>query len=141
MGVADTMDAVAKLLLIITCIVVILVTVLMERTYISDETSQIALLKAVGFRNSFILRWHVLRFMLVAVTSEVLAIAFTYPVTKLWCDPIWKMMGATNVKYYFKPLSLMVVYPGIILLINFVSVLLTALYTNRITSNDIANIE
>lgn len=141
MGVADTMDAVAKLLLIITCIVVILVTVLMERTFISDETSQIALLKAVGFRNSFILRWHVLRFMLVAVTSEVLAIAFTYPVTKLWCDPIWKMMGATNVKYYFKPLSLMVVYPGIILLINFVSVLLTALYTNRITSNDIANIE
>ena len=141
MGVADTMDAVAKLLLIITCIVVILVTVLMERTFISDETSQIALLKAVGFRNSFILRWHVLRFMLVAVTSEVLAIAFTYPVTKLWCDPIWKMMGATSVKYYFKPLSLMVVYPGIILLINFVSVLLTALYTNRITSNDIANIE
>lgn len=141
MGVADTMDAVAKLLLIITCIVVILVTVLMERTFISDETSQIALLKAVGFRNSFILRWHVLRFMLVAVTSEVLAIAFTYPVTKLWCDPIWKMMGATNVKYYFKPLSLMVVYPGIILLINFVSVLLAALYTNRITSNDIANIE
>ena len=141
MGVADTMDAVAMLLLIITCIVVILVTVLMERTFISDETSQIALLKAVGFRNSFILRWHVLRFMLVAVTSEVLAIAFTYPVTKLWCDPIWKMMGATNVKYYFKPLSLMVVYPGLMLLINFVSVLLTALYTNRITSNDIANIE
>lgn len=141
MGVADTMDAVSKLLLVITCIVVILVTVLMERTLVSDETSQIALLKAIGFKDSFILRWHIYRFTIVAVVSEILAIALTYPVSKLWCDPIFSMMGATNVEYYFKPLSLMLVYPGIILLINFISVLLTALYTKKITSNDVRNIE
>lgn len=141
MGVAGTMDAIAKMLLLITCIVVILVTILMERSFISDEKSQIALLKAIGFSDGFVIKWHVLRFMIVAILAEVLAVALTIPVTKLWCDPIWKMMGATDVAYVFKPLSLVVIYPGIVLLINLVSVLLTALYTRKIKSNDVRNIE
>lgn len=141
MGVAGTMDAVAKLLLVITCIVVILVTVLMERSFISDETSQIALLKAVGFKDSFIIKWQIYRFMIVALLSEVVAVILTYPITKLWCDPIFTMMGATNVDYLFKPLSLLLIYPGIILLINLISVWMTALYTRKITSNDVRNIE
>lgn len=140
-GVSGTLDAVSKLLLIITCIVVFLVTVLMERTFISDEKSQIALLKAMGFKDKFVIKWHLYRFLIVAAVSEILAIVLTYPITKLWCDPIWKMMGATHVTYYFKPLSLMVIYPGIILLINVVSVFITALYTKKITSNDVRNIE
>ncbi len=141
MGVADAMDAVAKLLLVITCIVVVLVTVLMERSFIQEEVNQIALLKAIGFKNRYIIKWHVIRFMIITIVSEIMAAALTYPVTKLWCDPIWNMMGATHVEYYFKPLSLIVIYPGIILGINFIAVLLTALYTNRITSRDMMNIE
>lgn len=140
-GVSGTMNAVSVLLLVITCIVVILVTVLMERTFISDETSQIALLKAIGFKDRFIIKWHIYRFMIVGIISELLAISLTYPVTKLWCDPIWKMMGATHVKYYFRPFSLLVIYPGIILAINFIFALLTALYTRRISSSDVTNIE
>lgn len=141
MGTAATMDTVAKLLLFITCIVVILVTVLMERGFISDETSQIALLKAVGFKDSFVIKWHVYRFMIVSVASELLAIVLTYPVTKLWCDPIFSMMGALNVAYYFKPLSLLVIYPGIILGINLLATYVTALYTKKIKANDVRNIE
>lgn len=141
MGVADTMDSIAKLLMLITCIVVVLVTILMERSFISNETSQIALLKAVGFKNSFIIKWQVYRFLIVTVISEFLAIIFTYPVTKLWCDPIFKQMGATDVKYLFKPVSLLIIYPGIILVINILAVFLTALYINKITSKDVRNIE
>lgn len=141
MGVAATMDAVAKLLLAITCIVVILVTVLMERSFISDETSQIALLKAIGFRDSFVIKWQIYRFLIVSVTAELLAIALTHPVTRLWCDPIWKMMGASNVDYNFNPVSLMIVYPGIILTINLIFVWITAGITRKITCNDVGNVE
>jgi len=141
MRVASTMQSVEFLLLAITCVVVILVTILMERSFISDETSQIALLKAIGFKNSFIIRWQVYRFMFVAIITEALAIALTYPITKLWCDPIWNMMGCTNVDYYFKPLSLCVIYPGIILLINFVTVWFTAQVTRSITCKDMGNVE
>lgn len=141
MKVASTMVSVQYLLLAITCIVVILVTILMECSFISDETSQIALLKAIGFKDSFIIKWQVYRFMIVAVITEILAVALTYPVTRLWCDPIWKMMGAVNVDYYFKPLSLCVIYPGIILLINLVTVWLTAGVTKKITSKDMGSVE
>ncbi len=141
MGVADTMDAVSKLLLLITCIVVSLVTVLMERSFIQEEVNQIALLKAIGFKDGFVIKWHTIRFMIVTVIAEILAIFLTYPVTKLWCDPIWSKMGAQNVEYYFKPFSLLVVYPGIILTINLSVVFVTSLHTKKITSRDIANIE
>lgn len=140
-GVVDTMGNVARLLLIITCIVVIMVTVLMERSFIFDETGQIALLKAVGFNNFTIIKWHIYRFMLVGLISEVLAVALTMPVTKLWCDPIWGMMGATNVKYQFEPLSILLVYPGIILAATFVAIWATVSYTKKIKSRDIVNIE
>lgn len=140
-GVVDTMDMVSKLLLAITCVVVVLVTVLMERSFISDEQSQIALLKAIGFKNSNIIKWQVYRFMIIAVVSELLAVILTYPITKLWCDPIWKMMGAENVDYYFNPLSLIAVYPMIIMLITLVSVWVTAGFTKSITCNDCGNVE
>ena len=141
MGVADTMGAVSMLLLIITCIVVILVAVLMERTFISDEKDQIALLYAIGFKKGFVIRWHIVRFMIVALIAEILAVAVTYPVTKLWCDPIWNMMGAQHVEYVFNPLSLLILYPGIILFINFAAVFFTALYAGTIKSSDVRNIE
>ena len=141
MGVSKTMDTVSKLLLFITCIVVVLVTVLMERSFIQDETNQIALLKALGFSNRFVLTWHVARFMLVSLIAEGLAVLLTYPVTKLWADPIWSMMGATDVSYYFRPLTLLVIYPGAILLISLLAAFFTGLYTYQITSNSITNIE
>lgn len=141
MKVASTLNSVRYLLLVITCIVVILVTVLMERTFISDETSQIALLKAIGFTNRFIIKWQVYRFLIVTVITEVFAVALTYPITKLWCDPIWHMMGLSHVTYYFNPLSLCVIYPGIILLINLLTVWLTAGIARKITCNDVGNVE
>lgn len=52
MGIASTVEAVQYLLLGITMIVILLVCVLMERSFLADERSQIAILKAIGFGNS-----------------------------------------------------------------------------------------
>lgn len=140
-GVAETMDMVRLLLLIITGIVVILVTLLIESSMISDEKSQIALLKAIGFKDRFIIRWQVIRIMIVGSLAEILAILLTHPVTELWCNPIWRMMGAYNVKYYFNPVSLLLIYPGIILAITYIAARLTAGFTKKITCNDVGNVE
>ena len=141
MGVGDTMDTVCLLLLAITGIVVILVTVLMERSFISTEHGQIALLKAIGFSNRSIFWWHVIRFMLVAGFAEILAVVLTRPITKLWCDPIWAMMGATNVDYYFSPVRIILIYPGIVLAITWIAVSVTAFHIRRIRGTDIVNVE
>ena len=141
MGVADVMDSVILLLLVITGIVVILVTVLMERSFLSTEIGQIALLKAIGFTNGAIWKWQVCRFLLVAIVAELCAVAFAVPVTKLWCDPIWAMMGATEVRYCFDPIKMLLIYPGIILGATLLTIGITARRVYAIRGTDLVNVE
>lgn len=140
-GVVDTMEAVKYLLLAITIIVVILVTILMERSFISNEKGQIALLKAIGFKNSDIIKWHLWRFVIVGVAVELLAAALSIPITRLWCNPVFGMMGARHIKYAINPLKLFLIYPGIILATTVLIAWITALYTKTIKSIDTASIE
>lgn len=140
-GVVDTMEAVQYLLLAITMIVVILVTVLMERSFIADEKSQIALLKAMGFTDGTVISWQVKRFGIVALIVELLAAILAKPVTTLWCSPIYGMMGASDIKFYVNVWKIYGMYPGIIFLTTLAAVFLTACYTRKISSSDSVGIE
>ena len=140
-SVVPTLEAVQFLLMTITIVVVILVTVLVERSFISDEKSQIALLKAIGFRNKTIISWNTLRFGIVALTAAILAAAASIPMTKLCITPIFAMMGATEIRFNIDSLQIFVLYPAIIFAVTILSAFLTSLYTRRIKSSDTANIE
>ena len=140
-GVVETMEAVQYLLLAITIIVVILVTILMEVSFVTDEKGQIALLKAIGFNDNQIIKWHVYRFGLVALIVEILAVILAKPVTVLWCNPIFGMMGANKINYYINPVKVFLIYPGIVFVVTIIIALLTALSTKKIKSSDTANIE
>lgn len=140
-GVVDTMEAVQYLLLAITLIVVLLVTILMERSFIADENSQIAILKAIGFKDFAIIRWHTFRFGLVSLLSVVLAAILSVPMTKLCISPIFGMMGARDIVYNIDPLQVFMIYPGIIFGVTVLIAWFTALYTKTIKSSDTANIE
>ena len=140
-GVVDTMEAVQWLLLAITIVVVMLVTILMERSFIADEKAQIAMLKAIGFRDETIVCWQVCRFGLAALIAVILAAVLSIPMTKLCITPIFGMMGASRIKYNIDVLQIFVLYPGAILLVTVVVAWLTALYTRTIKSSDTANIE
>ena len=140
-AVADTIESVQFLLLGITLVVVMLVTILMERSFIADEKSQIAILKAIGFKDSAIVKWHVYRFGLVALIAVVLAAAVSIPMTDLCISPIFGMMGATDVEYNIDPLQIFLLYPGIVLAMTILVTWITAMYTKTIKSSDTANIE
>ena len=140
-GVAGTLESVQFLLLGITLVVVILVTILMERSFIADEKSQIAILKAIGFKDSAIIRWHVCRFGLVGLIAVVFAAALSIPMTELCITPIFGIMGAVDVDFNIDPLQIFLLYPGIVLGMTVVVTWVTALYTKSIKSSDTANIE
>ena len=140
-AVVDTMESVQFLLLGITIVVVILVTVLMERTFIADEKSQIAILKAIGFKDRAIIKWHVYRFGLVALVSVIIAACVSIPMTDLCITPIFGMMGATDIDYNIDPLQIFVIYPGIVLAVTIIIAWMTATCTKSIKSSDTANIE
>ncbi len=140
-GVVPTMEAVQYLLLGITIVVIILVVLLMELSFVTSEKSQIALLKALGFKNSQIIRWHMYRFIFVTVITEILAILLAGPITKLWCDQVFGMMGAHDITYFINPVHIYLLYPGIVLISTIIISYLAAQATNRIKSSDTASIE
>ncbi len=140
-AVADTLESVQYLLLAITLVVVLLVTILMERSFIADEKSQIAILKAIGFKDSAVIKWHVYRFGLAALIAVIFAAAVSIPMTDLCITPIFGMMGATDIDYNIDPLQIFLLYPGIVLMVTVLVAWVTALYTKSIKCSDTANIE
>ena len=135
------MDMVSRLLLGITLVVVMLITVLMERSFIADEKTQIAMLKAVGFNNHAIIRWQVYRFGIIALIAEMIAAVLSIPATKLVSTPIFGMMGAQSIQFHYDPLKIFIIYPVIVVTATLIMAWLTALHTKKISSSDTANIE
>ncbi|MBQ3254030.1 MAG: FtsX-like permease family protein, partial [Acholeplasmatales bacterium] len=141
-GVAGAIDAVKNLVLVVTVVVILLVTVLMEMSFIVKEKNEIAILKAMGFKNFDIIKWHSIRFIFVGFISIAIALLLSYPVTYVSVTPIFKMMGATfGIEYDIKPLDIYVIYPLICLMTTALSAIITALYTNKIKASDATSIE
>lgn len=141
-GVADAIEAVKLLTIVLVIIIISLVTILMERSFITKEQGEIATLKAIGFKPSSIVGWHSLRFVLIGIASAIIAIIISTPVTKLSITPIFKMMGAAyGVNYEINHLEVIVIYPLILLVATIISAVLTSLYTKTIKSSELTSIE
>ncbi len=141
-GAADTISAVKNMVLIITLIIVVLIAVLMERSFISAEKAEIALMKAIGFSNKSIIWHHTLRFGIVALIASILAAIFCMPLTKLVMDPVMGIMGAVSgVGYEIVFAEIFLVYPAILVAVTIISAFFTSIYTNTIKSSDASNIE
>ena len=140
MGTLDAMEAVEMLLMIITILVIILVTIMMERSFIIREKKQIAILKAVGFRNSDVIGWHVIRFGILGVIAVLLAVAISIPLTNVAGGAIFSMMGATSIKFMYSIIGLLK-YPILLVAVTVLITRITSLYTGSIKARDTASIE
>ena len=141
-GASETINTIKIMVIILTVVLAILVTVLMERSFIIKEQSEIALLKAIGTSNSKIYAYHTLRIVIVGIVAIVLGEVIALPVTHLCLDPIYKMMGMElAMDYIIYPLEMFALFPLIILVVPAVSAFVTSLYTRRIKSSDMANAE
>ena len=140
MGTLDAMQAVEKLLVVITILVIILVTVMMERSFIAREKKQIAILKAVGFRDHDIIGWHVIRFGILGLIAVLLAAALSIPLANVVSGAIFSSMGATSIKMIYSCVS-MLKYPALLVAVTIVITRITAQYTGTIKARDTASIE
>lgn len=141
-GVADALDAVKKMSAVLTIILAALITVLMERSFIAKEKAEIALMKAIGMRNSKIYAHHTVRFLIVVTAAVIVAELLGMPLTKLCIDPIFRMMGLEmGIEYLQDPVEIYIIFPIIILASTIAGAFFTSLYTRKIKSSDTANIE
>lgn len=142
MGVGDTIASVKNLVLVLSLVIIILLAVLMERSFISKEKTEIALMKAVGFNSGSVILHHTLRFGITVLTAVIVSSALFLPLTKLIMNPIFGMMGAIgNIDYQINALEIFGVYPAIIFVVTVLSTALTAFYTRTIKASDTASIE
>lgn len=140
-GVSSTVKSVKNLALILTLMIIAMISVLMERSFIAKEKSEIALQKALGFNNNSIIMHHVSRFSLLIITATVIAITVSTPLTNLLMDPVFSIMGTeTKIDYEIKPFEVFVLYPLIMLAVTSLGAWLTAIYTNKIKASDTADI-
>ena len=141
-GVGDAIDSVKKMSAILMVILAALITVLMARSFIAKEQAEIALMKAIGIRNTKIYGQYTLRFFITAAAAVLIAELLGMPLTKLCFDPVFRLMGLEmGVEYMQNPVEIYVVFPIIALAATVVSAFLTSLYTKKIKSSDTASIE
>ncbi len=141
-GASDIVAGVKNFVLIISFIIIVMISVLMERSFIAKEKSEIALMKAIGFRNNAVNAHHTARLFIVGIVQYVIASLLCKPFTKLAIDPIFSMMGAVaGISYEIRPIEIFVVYPLVILAATLAGTFLTSLYTKSIKASDTSNIE
>ena len=141
-GMSDTLNAIKQMMMIITVIVTALIVILMERSFISKEKSEIALMKAVGIPNNSIVAQHTLRFVIVSVIACIVSSAVLMPVSDVMMNWVGNMIGdISGLKCDFDPLEIFVICPVILIGVTVIGSFLTALYTKTIKASDTASIE
>lgn len=140
-GAGGTIDGVTGLMFPIIILIDILVAVLMEKSFLTKERGEIAMLKAIGFKNRSIILWQTLRIAIVMIAAVLLSIALADPIGKLTTGGVFKMMGAKNIIFDMDILKTFVIYPAIVLATTVFSVFITALSIRKVNSNEINSVE
>lgn len=140
-GVGGIMDGVTGLLLPVIILIDVLVAVLMEKSFLTRERGEIAMLKAIGFKNRSIILWQTLRIAIIMIAAVLLSVALADTIGKLSTGGIFQMMGAKNIIFDMDILKTFVIYPAIVLATTVFSVFLTALSVRKINSNEINSVE
>lgn len=97
------------------CAVIMLIILLMEKLFIVREKGEIAMMKSIGFRNSSIRSWQVIRMILVALVSMLAAVPLSMLSNRFMLEPIFAIMGA-DVHIQIDPVQVYLIYPGVLLL-------------------------
>lgn len=131
-----------KLLIVIVVILInILVAVLMEKSFLTKERGEIAMLKAIGFKNGSIMGWQVLRITIVMLLAAIVAAILSNPVSQLTSGAIFRSMGAKTIIFDINVWETYIVYPIIIIAATIFFVFLTTLSIRNVNSNEINSVE
>lgn len=141
-GMSDTLNSIKKLMMVVTVILTSMIVVLMERSFISKEKSEIALMKAVGISSGSIIAQHALRFVIVSILACIVSLAGLMPLSNALMGFICSMIGDVHsIKCDFDFKEVFLICPAILIGITVIGSFLTALCTKTIKAADAASIE
>lgn len=140
-NVADQLDSIKVLILSIILGINVLVALLMVKSFITKEKSEIALLKAIGFKNNPLTLWQTMRIGIVLLVSVLIGVIISAPLSDLIITPIFRMMGAFSIEYEIRALEVYVIFPLLMLAVTALAAFISAQGLRKISSSDISNNE
>lgn len=142
-SVGGIQDILADMLLPITfilCVVIMLITLLMEKLFITRERGEIAMLKSIGFPYRSICKWQLARMFFVVVVSMIISIPLSLVSNHFILKPIFKIMGA-SVNIQVDPLEAYLIYPGILLIGILLATMMATRSVKHINVRKVNNLE
>jgi len=139
--VSSYLDDTIWIILLVVIFINILVAVLIEKSFLTRERGEIAMLKAIGFNNLNIILWQELRILIVMIMATVISMLFNNPICQVSAGAIFRMMGAKKIIFDPSIIDSYVIYPAIIIVTTLFGVFLTTLSVRKISSNEINSIE
>ena len=139
---SSTLDGIKKIMMLVTVIVTSLIVILMERSFVSKEKSEIALMKAVGLKGGSIIGQHVLRFIIAALIAVGIASAAVLPVSRMLMNMIFSLIGSCKgIGIAYNAAEIFGICPAILITVAAAGTFLTSLCTKGIKAADTASIE
>lgn len=129
------------LILTVVLCINMLVTMLMVKSFLTKERGEIAMLKAIGFRDASLAVWQALRIGIVLLLAVIAGTLLSTPLSQVSVGPIFQMMGAQSIEFEVKPLEVYVLYPLLVFAVTVLSGMLAALQVKKIPASDASNIE
>lgn len=140
-SVAGMLEDVKTLILAVILCINILVAVLMVKSFITKEKSEIAILKAVGFRNSSLTLWQTMRIGMILLIAIIIGTLISEPMSHLLIEPVFRMMGAYSIEFDIKPIEVYLIYPLIVLSVTSLAAFVSSLGLRKIQASEVSNIE
>ena len=140
-GVAGAMSGTKDFIILMVMIINILVVVLMEKSFLTKERGEIALMKAMGFKNHTLIAWQTIRIALLMAAAVIIAILLTDPLSQLAVGGIFRTMGAKYIVFDTNILDAYIIYPLAVFAVTVLASMISALGLRSISSQEVNNIE
>lgn len=122
------------------CAVIMLITLLMEKLFITREKGEIAMLKSIGFKYRAICNWQIVRMLYVVIVSMIISIPLSLLSNQFVLKPIFAIMGA-DVNIQVNPLQAYLIYPGVLLVGIIVATIIATYSIRKISIQEMNNLE
>lgn len=122
------------------CAVIMLITLLMEKLFITREKGEIAMMKSIGFTYRSIRHWQLIRMILVVLASMIVSIPLSLLSNQFLLKPIFAIMGA-DVAIQVNPLQTYLLYPGVLLIGIMIATTIATRGIKKINIREMNNLE
>ena len=139
-GIQEILSSLLIPMTVMLCAVIMLITLLMEKLFITREKGEIAMMKSIGFKQVSIRHWQIMRMSLVVIVSMMISIPLSLLTNHFMLRPIFAIMGA-ELTIQVDPLQAYLIYPGILLIGIIVATAIATRSAKNINIREMNNLE